>query len=513
MVPKTGELSLEVSTNDPVSNDIVAQNPERVETTVQRRTSLRLQNRPKAHYGSDTNTKRPMNDANGDHSDEKRTKFKPSMQQEALAKGENCIRDTWSQTWGCGGTCLVSRGNGHSSSTLVFDELDFRGVLAVKESLRLANLSELQSSEDKQNSSKKIAKDYQEVSKLLNANKVDKNWVVEKHIPGFTVCEYLVKKLKSLAMSSVEKVVCFCEGSISAAPYISPSLVVKDISNGQEAICVPATNEYDNPPVAPPGFTYITSVKVASDVKVPHRPNGCKCQGTCRNTRNCSCAKHNGSEFPYVRGGDRLKEARDVLFECGPKCGCGPDCGNRISQKGLKYRLEVYRTANKGWAVRTWDFIPSGAPVLEYTGVLRRIDELDKLTENEYIFEIDCLQTMNEVEGRERRLRSVSLPTKTSADEPMKNSPEFGIDAESFGNVSRFINHSCEPNLFVQCVLSSHHDISLARVVLFAADDIPPYQELTYDYGYILDSVVGPDGKIKKLPCHCGTDDCRKRLY
>lgn len=56
--------------------------------------------------------------------------------------------------------------------------------------------------------------------------------------------------------------------------------------------------------------------------------------------------------------------------------------------------------------------------------------------------------------------------------------PEYCIDAVSVGNVARFINHSCQPNLFVQCVLSSHHDIGLARVVLMAADNIPPLQVL-----------------------------------
>lgn len=37
----------------------------------------------------------------------------------------------------------------------------------------------------------------------------------------------------------------------------------------------------------------------------------------------------------------RLIEAKDVVFECGPKCGCGPECVNRTSQRGMKYRLEV----------------------------------------------------------------------------------------------------------------------------------------------------------------------------
>ena len=37
----------------------------------------------------------------------------------------------------------------------------------------------------------------------------------------------------------------------------------------------------------------------------------------------------------------RLVEPRDVVFECGPRCGCGPSCLNRTSQRGLKYQLEV----------------------------------------------------------------------------------------------------------------------------------------------------------------------------
>lgn len=62
---------------------------------------------------------------------------------------------------------------------------------------------------------------------------------------------------------------------------------------------------------------------------------------------------------------------------------------------------QVYKTQNKGWAVRSWDFIPSGAPVCEHTGVLKKTEELDRISENDYIFDIDCWQTMNGIEGRE----------------------------------------------------------------------------------------------------------------
>lgn len=71
------------------------------------------------------------------------------------------------------------------------------------------------------------------------------------------------------------------------------------------------------------------------------------------------------------------------------------------------------------------------------------------------------------------------MPTSTD-DQKAESVPEFCLDAGSIGNVARFINHSCEPNLFVQCVLSSHHDAKLARVMLFAADNIPPLQVIHY---------------------------------
>ena len=88
----------------------------------------------------------------------------------------------------------------------------------------------------------------------------------------------------------------------------------------------------------------------------------------------------------------------------------------------------------------------------------------------------------------QRRLGDVSVSTINSFDgddQKSESVPEFCIDAGSTGNIARFINHSCEPNLFVQCVLSSHHDVKLARVMLFAADNIPPMQVIHYFSGSV----------------------------
>jgi len=58
-------------------------------------------------------------------------------------------------------------------------------------------------------------------------------------------------------------------------------------------------------------------------------------------------------------------------------------------------------TEAKGWGVRTWDTILPGALICEYTGVLRRTTEVEGFLENNYIFDIDCLQTIKGLDGRE----------------------------------------------------------------------------------------------------------------
>ena len=57
---------------------------------------------------------------------------------------------------------------------------------------------------------------------------------------------------------------------------------------------------------------------------------------------------------------------------------------------------------------------------------------------------------------------------------------KYILDAKHEGNVARFINHSCDPNLYVQPVLSHHHHISQTQVCLFAGHNIAPMTELTY---------------------------------
>ena len=54
--------------------------------------------------------------------------------------------------------------------------------------------------------------------------------------------------------------------------------------------------------------------------------------------------------------------------------------------------------------VRSLDYIPPGAPVCEYIGLLKRTDELDPAADSSYVFYLDCLHD----EGA-RRKRGTSL--------------------------------------------------------------------------------------------------------
>ena len=90
---------------------------------------------------------------------------------------------------------------------------------------------------------------------------------------------------------------------------------------------------------------------------------------------------------------------------------------------------------------------------------------------------------------------------------------EWSVDSRKYGTVARFVNHSCDPNLFVQSVLWDHHNIDVPWVCMFASTNIPAGTELCYDYGYRLDSVIGPDGKVVQKVCHCGAKECRGRMY
>ncbi|XP_058526761.1 histone-lysine N-methyltransferase SETDB2 isoform X2 [Ochotona princeps] len=93
-----------------------------------------------------------------------------------------------------------------------------------------------------------------------------------------------------------------------------------------------------------------------------------------------------------------------------------------------------------------------------------------------------------------------SETTNTSSDSPAKSKSEhmFLLDATKEGNVGRFLNHSCCPNLWVQNVFVETHDRNFPLVAFFTNRYVKARTELTWDYGYEAGTV--PE---KEIMCQC----------
>ncbi|XP_062217785.1 histone-lysine N-methyltransferase, H3 lysine-9 specific SUVH5-like [Phragmites australis] len=280
-------------------------------------------------------------------------------------------------------------------------------------------------------------------------------------------------------------------------------IFMTDISGGLEKIPISAINPISNE--YPTTFHYISQIQYPLKYQ-PDPPSGCDCVGGCSVSQKCACAVKNGGEFPFSDIG--LINDKPLIYECGPSCKCPPTCHNRVSQHGIKFRLQVFKTKSMGWGVRSLDLIPSGSFVCEYIGELLEDQEAQERTNDEYLFSIG--KNYYDVPRWEGLCKTIpSLQNGPSEDEEIG----FAVDALNWGNFAKFINHSCTPNLFAQNVLHDHDDKSMPHIMLFAGEDIPPLKDLSYDYNYEIDKVYDSDGNIKKKRCFCGSVECTGWLY
>lgn len=197
-----------------------------------------------------------------------------------------------------------------------------------------------------------------------------------------------------------------------------------------------------------------------SEVTLP----GCSCVSASCCTETCSCLQAHGGAYDSSGRLLDLSMTDAVysrpVFECNALCSCGESCSNRVVQKGLQLRLEVYTTQDRGWGVRTMEEIPLGTFVCEYAGEVigfgeaRRRQLSQSSDENNYIIAV-------------REHAGPGSITQTF------------VDPGLVGNVGRFLNHSCMPNLLMLPVRV--HSV-VPRLALFAARDISTCEELTFDY-------------------------------
>jgi len=84
---------------------------------------------------------------------------------------------------------------------------------------------------------------------------------------------------------------------------------------------------------------------------------------------------------------------------------------------------------------------------------------------------------------------------------------EYIIDANHGGNIARWINHSCKPNCRAVIEEDDGDDRRRDRVLIETLRPLAAGEELTYDYGIVLEERLTP--RLKKIwACRCGAPRC-----
>lgn len=94
--------------------------------------------------------------------------------------------------------------------------------------------------------------------------------------------------------------------------------------------------------------------------------------------------------------------------------------------------------------------------------------------------------------------------------------PPYEVDGELKSGPTRYINHSCDPNLRSFARVGDHVDKHVHDLAFFAIKDIPAGTELTFDYVDGIDTRPGgaDSGKtLEMTKCLCGSENCRGFLW
>ncbi|OQR71758.1 histone-lysine N-methyltransferase SUV39H2-like [Tropilaelaps mercedesae] len=234
----------------------------------------------------------------------------------------------------------------------------------------------------------------------------------------------------------------------------------------------------------PSEFKYVTDYVVSPNVRYEAPSRSCKCkEGGCFG-KEC-CGVHAGRYRGYIRGQLARTCGQVPLYECNRLCRCGPKCENRLIQKGVQLPLTIFKTMSRGWGVRAEQKIARGTFIAEYLGEL---------------------MTSAEAVSRHSVNFSYLFDLQPYRDRPVENT----VDAAIYGNVSRFFNHSCDPNIAISYAYIENHNPAAPRLAFFARRDIARYEELTFNYCM---QTTGTVGTLTKVECKCGSPKCRKFLF
>ncbi|XP_024918196.1 histone-lysine N-methyltransferase SETDB2 isoform X2 [Cynoglossus semilaevis] len=295
----------------------------------------------------------------------------------------------------------------------------------------------------------------------------------------------------------------------------------------------------------------------------------CDCVDGCTDPQRCACIALTMRGRHYIH--HRLMEpVPSGVYECGPWCSCDRSlCQNRLVQRGIRIRLQVFQTDQCGWGVRCRDDLDRGTFVCIYAGViLQRLlsateptppklircdlpsdDDVEVVTEwlappilearstsaqtlppaqsssTSPPLHMPVIQRSGEATAHttEAVIQGPQLTETVPPAEPhIKNGQKkesrsnlkrvakmedvYLLDASKEGNVSRFFNHSCEPNMFVQNVFTDSHDPGFPVIAFFTNREVKAGTELTWNY---CDNVLTASLQKQEMQCLCRSNNCQ----
>ncbi|CAG8647063.1 2948_t:CDS:2, partial [Paraglomus occultum] len=262
---------------------------------------------------------------------------------------------------------------------------------------------------------------------------------------------------------------------------------IHDISNGQEPypVSLVCDNINELEESKREHQKYVRHSILSNGTPLPPYYDGCDCTDNCQ-SENCGCKATHG----FFYDSQSLRTLNPIFLS--PSRNLPAHSTPRLTQRGLTTPLEVFSTGARGWGVRAVEKIVKGQFVCEYAGEIINTEKARTIwktnTEGKKKNYIFCLREI--LHDRIQRTN---------------------IDATTFGNVARYFNHSCEPNMQIHII---RVDSIIPVIGFFANRDVLPGEELCFDYGgegYVRDvqERMKEETKNKNVAltkCLCGSE-------
>jgi hypothetical protein len=218
----------------------------------------------------------------------------------------------------------------------------------------------------------------------------------------------------------------------------------------------------------PPSYTHVHSLQYSPSHRPPRIPPSddvCQCVLVCGD----DCINRMLYTECFGDTANPTGSARES------NCAVGPNCSNRQLGQRAVAKCKPQREQGKGWGLVIIKKVWKGDLVQEYVGEV--VDEATKV------------KRLNEWYQEHPNDPNFYL---------MALQPGWFIDARNVANLSRFINHSCDPN----CIVQQINVNGRMRCGIFALRDIESNEFLSYDYHF--DTKHGD-----RFFCCCGSKNCR----